>query len=77
MSGPRPINVYGHRLAPLARIADVGEAVGLSRSTAYRAAADWPLTGPATSRRVCVSRLLDSLGIPYTVETEGASDGEE
>ncbi len=67
MSAPRVV-VLGCRLPALARIAAVGEALGLTRSSAYRAAEGWPLTGPPTSRRVVVPRLMDALGIPYSVE---------
>lgn len=70
---PAPsILVLGRRLRPLERIAAVGAALGLSRSAAYRAAGGWPLTGPPTSRRVVVPRLMAELGIPYLVE--GAED---
>lgn len=68
------IVVLGRRLPPLARIAEVGEVLGYgSRSAAYRAATCWPLTGPLTSRRVVVPRLLSDLGIPFAVEAVEAS----
>lgn len=67
MSAPM-IVFLGCRLPALARIPAVGEPLGLSRSGSYRASNGWPLTGPQTSRRVIVPRLLDELGIRYTVE---------
>lgn len=69
MSAPHVV-VYGQRLPLLSRIAEVGSALSLSRSAAYRSAPGWPLTGPEKSRRVIVPRLLDELGIPYTVVTD-------
>ncbi len=78
MSAPY-VEVYGQRLRLLSRIAEVGSALSLSRSAAYRSAPGWPLTGPEKSRRVIVPRLLDELGIPYTVVTDenGAVDRAE
>lgn len=61
------IEVLGTRLPPLARIAETGAVLGLGRGASYRASADWPLVGPETNRRVIVPRLLDELGIAYSV----------
>lgn len=67
MTSPR-IVALGVRLPALARIEPVGAMLGLTRGASYRAAADWPLTGPDTNRRVVVPRLLEELGIPYIIE---------
>lgn len=69
MAAPHVV-FYGQTLPLLSRIADVGEALSLSRSTAYRSAGDWPIAGPKTSQRVIVPRLLDQLGIPYSVVSD-------
>jgi hypothetical protein len=63
------IVVFGARLKPLEAIATVGQLLGLTRATAYRQSAGWPLVGEGQRRYVVVSRLCDELGLPYVVET--------
>jgi len=62
------LEVLGRRVRPLEPVPVVGELLGLNRGQAFRAADSWPCTGSKGSRRVIVPRLLDELGIPYTVE---------
>ena len=64
------IRVLGRRIRALERIGTAAEIAGWSRSTAYRMAdsGQLPLTGPPSSRFVCMIPWLDSLGIPFALE---------
>ena len=75
MSAPTLL-VCGHRLHILERIATVGAALGLERSSSYRCAeaCAWPLVGPPTSRYVVVPSLMDSMGIVWTTLEEVHSE---
>ena len=64
------IVVFGTPLKPLEAIATVGQVLGLTRATAYRQSAGWPLVGEGQRRYVVVSRLCEELGVPYVVETD-------
>ena len=70
MAGRASIVMLGQHLPALARIDVVGEALGLSKSSAYRAATGWPLHGNGHAKRVIVPRLLAELQIPYSVVDE-------
>lgn len=70
---PRII-ALGVALRPLERIAAVGDFLGLSRASSYRQSASWPLVGEQTNRYVVTARLLEDLGIPYTVEVSDETD---
>ena len=65
------IVVLGERLRALEPIPTVGAVFGLGRNEAYSAAEaqEWPTVRTSKERRkVIVPRLLNELGIPYTVE---------
>lgn len=67
------IEVVGQRYPLQVRIAEAGAIVGYgSRGSAYRAAEadDWPLCGPATSRRVLLGPLLTQMGVPFIYVSE-------
>lgn len=64
---PATIHALGRSFLPLEHVATIGAALGLSKSSAYRAAKHWPTTGGDEQRlRVVTTALLDELGIPYT-----------
>lgn len=70
------IRTLGREVCALARIADMGELLGLRRSTSYRVAEaeQWPLHGTERSKRVIVPQLLDRLGIAFEYTTESSEE---
>jgi len=64
------ILLLGQRLHALEPVTTVGAVLGLKRTTAFKAARDWPLTGDKGGRLVIVPALADKLGIPYEVVKE-------
>jgi hypothetical protein len=69
------LRVFGQRVRPLEPVSRVGDLLGLSRSAAYRSAAEWPCVGRPGARRVVLPALLGSLGIPY--EAVSAHEGDD
>ena len=53
---------------PIERISVAAKILGISRSTAYRLSADWPLAGPATSRFVIMVPWLEMYHLTWAVE---------
>jgi hypothetical protein len=68
------LKVLGTHCRPLERIPTAGSLVGVTRSTAYRLSAGWPLVGPDSSRWVLMVPFFQQHGIPYEVEQGSPED---